>query len=216
MRGGQLAGAVLDANVLYSAFLRDVLLRLATAELFRPYWSERIHEEWTRNLLAHRPDLSTAGITRTRASMDAYFPSALVPDDEIPEGHFKGVAREDRHVAATARRSGASYIVTQNIRDFPAVALGPYGIQAVSADEFIRMLALQAPARTRAALEAHRLGLHPSTPEPRSVQGGIHPQRPDPIRRSALALTPASQSSARRWSSGSRGTSRGPFSSQTA
>jgi hypothetical protein len=162
MRGGKSAGAVLDANVLYSAFLRDVLLRLAAANLFRPYWSDRIHEEWTRNLLANRPDLSPAGIARTRAGMDAYFPHALVTGHEAFEDGLEGVAREDRHVAAAARTAGAAYIVTQNVRDFPADALRPHGIVAVSADEFVRVLARQDAKTTRAALDAHRLGLrHP-------------------------------------------------------
>jgi predicted nucleic acid-binding protein len=64
--------AVLDANVLYSAFLRDVLLQLSAANLFLPYWSERIHEEWTRNLLAHRPDLPPEKLFRTRVVMDTH------------------------------------------------------------------------------------------------------------------------------------------------
>lgn len=34
MAGGQFVGAVLDANVIYSAFLRDVLLRLAARPTF--------------------------------------------------------------------------------------------------------------------------------------------------------------------------------------
>jgi hypothetical protein len=162
MRGGELAGAVLDANILYSAFLRDVLLRLAGAGLFRPYWSERIHEEWTRNLLAHRPDLGPARIARTRASMDAYFPDALIGGHEGFEAAFEGVAREDRHVAAAAQTAGAEYIITHNIRDFPAESLRPHGLRAVDADEFVWMLVRQDAMLTRAALEAHRLALrHP-------------------------------------------------------
>lgn len=162
MRGGEPARAVLDANVLYSAFLRDVLLRLAAADLFRPYWSERIHDEWTRNLLALRQDLSPARIARTRANMDAHFPSALVTGHEAFEEAFEGVAREDRHVAAAARQAGAEYIVTLNVRDFPADALRPHEITAVSADEFVRILIRQDATSTRAALEDHRLGLqHP-------------------------------------------------------
>ncbi|HLM67328.1 MAG TPA: PIN domain-containing protein [Longimicrobium sp.] len=160
MRGAEPAGAVLDANVLYSAFARDVLLRLAAVHLFRPYWSERIHEEWTRNLLADRPDLSPASIARTRASMDAHFPYALVTGHEGLEEGFEEVARTDRHVAAAARTAGADYIVTHNVRDFPADALHPHGIAAVTPDEFVRMLVRQDAVSARAVLEVHRLGLH--------------------------------------------------------
>jgi len=37
--------AVFDACILYSAPLRDFLLRLASAKLVRPFWSEEIHAE---------------------------------------------------------------------------------------------------------------------------------------------------------------------------
>ena len=43
--------AVLDANVLYPAPLRDFLLRMAEADLFSPKWSDEIQDEWIRNLL---------------------------------------------------------------------------------------------------------------------------------------------------------------------
>lgn len=43
--------AVLDANVLYPAPLRDLLMRLAVTDLFAARWTERIHDEWIRNLL---------------------------------------------------------------------------------------------------------------------------------------------------------------------
>lgn len=37
--------ALLDANVLYPAPLRDVLMHLATARCYRARWSAEIHEE---------------------------------------------------------------------------------------------------------------------------------------------------------------------------
>jgi hypothetical protein len=55
MSGANKIIAVLDANILYPAPLRDFLLRLAEAELFTPRWSDDIHGEWTRNLLKNRP-----------------------------------------------------------------------------------------------------------------------------------------------------------------
>lgn len=124
MAGGQLVRAVLDANVIYPAFLRDVLLRLAASDLYLPYWTHRIHDEWTRNLLAHRPDLSPARVGRTRAMMDVHV-SAFVVGYERFEAGLDGVAPEDRHVAAAALCAGAAYVVTQNLRDFPPKPLGP-------------------------------------------------------------------------------------------
>ena len=59
--------AVYDACVLYPAPLRDLLLHLACVGLVRPRWTDAIHEEWTRNLLANRPVLARAQLERTRA-----------------------------------------------------------------------------------------------------------------------------------------------------
>ena len=42
--------ALLDANVLYSNHLRNLLLQLAQNDLFDARWSERIEQEWLRNM----------------------------------------------------------------------------------------------------------------------------------------------------------------------
>ena len=50
--------ALLDANVLYPAGLRDFLLRLADRYLYTPLWSADIHAEWMRNLLVDTDPMS--------------------------------------------------------------------------------------------------------------------------------------------------------------
>jgi len=50
--------ALLDANVLYPALLRDLLLQLAFDGLFQARWSADIDNEWKRNLLSDRPELA--------------------------------------------------------------------------------------------------------------------------------------------------------------
>ena len=70
--------ALLDANVLYQAGVRDILLRLADRGLFTPLWTAQVHDEWIRNLISDRPDLTAAKLQRTRSKMDEYFPEALV------------------------------------------------------------------------------------------------------------------------------------------
>jgi hypothetical protein len=44
---------------------------------------------------------------------------------------------DDRHVVAAAIKSGANYIVTYNLRDFPESELAKYEIVAQHPDEFI-------------------------------------------------------------------------------
>src|ERR1700678_722059 len=45
-------------------------MQLATANLFLAQWTDKIHEEWIRNLLASRPALDRAAIDRTRNLMN--------------------------------------------------------------------------------------------------------------------------------------------------
>jgi hypothetical protein len=65
--------AVYDACVLYPAPLRDFLIRLGLSGRFRARWSAQIHDEWKRNLLLNRPDLTAEQLNRTSALMDRAF-----------------------------------------------------------------------------------------------------------------------------------------------
>jgi hypothetical protein len=49
--------AVLDANVLYPQWLRDVMLTLAAMGYYEPRWSSQIIEEMRRNVLANHPGI---------------------------------------------------------------------------------------------------------------------------------------------------------------
>ena len=100
--------AVLDANILYPQFLRDVMLRVAAENLYLPHWSAQIHSEWIRNVHA---DLGIP-LDRIRASqqrMDSAFPGASIPSSPEDEAKFPTVHVKDRHVAAT-RRAIPDYI----------------------------------------------------------------------------------------------------------
>jgi len=70
--------AVLDACVLYSAPLRDFLLRLAFAGLIDLFWSKDIQNEWISSLLKKRPELEREKLERTRREMESRFPNGLV------------------------------------------------------------------------------------------------------------------------------------------
>lgn len=62
-----------NACVLYPAPLRDLLMRLALTDRFRARWTEDIHEEWIRNVLVNRPDLTREQLDRTRTLMKKMF-----------------------------------------------------------------------------------------------------------------------------------------------
>ena len=151
--------AFYDANVLYPAELRNMLMHLALAGLFRAKWSADVHEEWISNLLEKRPDLSREKLERTRSLMDKHAEDALVTgyEDLIPGLHLPDP--DDRHVLAAAIRGRADVIVTMNLRDFPAGLIAPFGIEAQHPDKFILHLLDLAPGPIVAAAETHRQSL---------------------------------------------------------
>jgi predicted nucleic acid-binding protein len=128
--------ALLDANVLWPAALRDVLLRAAQRGLYHPVWSRAIRAEAQRALVRRRPDLDPAKLTRTFDLMDQHFPDSSVEDYEtlVPEMQNQ---RKDRHVLAAAVRAGAQVIVTFNAKDFPHQAVQPHNIEVQIPDEFL-------------------------------------------------------------------------------
>lgn len=127
--------ALLDANALYPP-LRDLLLQLAVIDLFKARWTADIHREWIEALLRNEPARDRAALERTRDLMDrarrdclveGYH--ALIPALTLPDA-------DDRHVLAAAIIGRCDVIVTQNLADFPAEALAPFGVEAQHPDEF--------------------------------------------------------------------------------
>src|SRR5438094_5200959 len=119
---------VLDACVLYPAPLRDLLLWLAVIGLYRPRWTEAIHQEWMENLIRERPDLSRDRLDRTRNLMNQSVPDCLVSGYEELIASLALPDPNDRHVLAAAIHAGAESIVTYNLSDFPAVTLATHGV----------------------------------------------------------------------------------------
>jgi predicted nucleic acid-binding protein len=124
---------VLDANVLYPSDLRDFLLQLAAADLFKPRWSLEIHREWVENLLENNPTLLREKLEATRDKMDGFFPQSLVVGYEHLMPQLTNHP-DDRHVLATAIRAQARYIATLNLKDFKPADLSPYNVEAIHPD----------------------------------------------------------------------------------
>lgn len=151
--------ALFDACVLYPAPLRDFLMQLATTNLFRAKWTDKIHEEWTRNLLKNRPDLTKENLQRTVDLMNSHVLDCLVHgyQDLIPCLTLPD--EDDRHVLAASICAGADVIVTCNLSDFPDVVLEQYGIEAQHPDEFITHLMDLAPSVVCESAKQQRLRL---------------------------------------------------------
>jgi hypothetical protein len=148
--------AILDANVLYSASLRHLLIWLAVAEAFDARWTEVIQDEWTRSLLRDDPSVDARRIVRTRRLMDTHIPDALVTGYEPLISGLTLPDPNDRHVLAAAIRCGATIIVTKNLKDFPAAPLAAHGIAAMHPDMFVRSLLDTNPDAVIDGARSHR------------------------------------------------------------
>ena len=151
--------AILDANVLYSAPLRHLLISLAVVDAFAARWTEAIQDEWTRSLLENRPELDAGRIARTRQLMDSHVDDAVVTGYEHLVAGLTLPDPDDRHVLAAAIHCGATIIVTKNLADFPADALTQHGIVAMHPDAFVRSLFEADPDAVVAGAQSHRAEL---------------------------------------------------------
>lgn len=136
MAGSSRYTAVLDANVLYPALLRDVLLSLAHADLYSAKWTVHIRDEWTRSLLKDRPDQGEK-IEAAAMAMEAAVPDCMVTGYEHLIEGLRLPDPDDRHVLAAAIAGHADAIITWNEKDFPAHVLDPFGIELQTPDEFV-------------------------------------------------------------------------------
>ena len=130
--------ALLDANVLYPAVTRDLLMRLAVTDIYKARWSADIHREWMENLLKNEPQRERAKLERTRDLMNRNVRDALVSGYEPLIPAVAGLPDPgDRHILAAAIVGRCDVIVTANLRDFPEAAIAPFGIEAIHPDEFL-------------------------------------------------------------------------------
>jgi predicted nucleic acid-binding protein len=131
--------AILDANVMFPVNVFDILAQFCIEGLFTAKWSQDIDDEWTRNLLESRADLTQDQVFRRRDRQ-----RIALPDWEVEKEKYHSLIEaiylpdlNDRHVLAAAIAGHADSIVTFNIKDFPNQTLDQYDIEAIHPDDFI-------------------------------------------------------------------------------
>ena len=139
--------------------MRDLLMQLALTDMFKARWTDRIHDEWVRSVLANRPDITVESLARCRRLMDEHVPDCLVAGYESLVPTLTLPDPDDRHVLAAAIHGQAELIITFNLSDFPASILGQFHIEAVHPDEFIARLWDEQPAAVLQAARLHRASL---------------------------------------------------------
>jgi predicted nucleic acid-binding protein len=129
--------AILDANALYPAPVRDLLLHLASTGLYKPKWTDKIHEEWIRSLLENRTDLKEKSLRSAQTAMNNAFPDANITHYESLINCLILPDEDDRHVLAAAIKDKVDVIVTSNVKDFPTAVIKEFGIEIQHPDKFI-------------------------------------------------------------------------------
>jgi len=135
-----------DACVLYPTVMREVLMGAASAGFFKPFWSERILEEWARAARKIGP----TGEMQARAEialLRANWPDASVQLQEGTLARLWLPDPNDIHVLAAAITCSADVILTLNAKDFPRHTLSEEGLKRTDPDALMYQFYLEAPER---------------------------------------------------------------------
>lgn len=146
---------LVDANVLYSAALRDILIELADTDVIRLHWSNQILSEMKTALIRTGRSTEQAA-SRLLVLMNAALPSAAVDvSDAIVAVRLPDP--KDAHVLIAALIAECTLILTFNVGDFPDDDLAQYGtLRALHPDTFFATLLAVDPGPLVAALSRVR------------------------------------------------------------
>lgn len=100
-------------------------------------WTTEIIEQMVDARLRRNPGLNPAKLDRLKQLINHSVPDCLVWGYEPLTTGLKLPDQDDRHVLAAAIKAGAQVIVTANLKDFPAVDLAEFTVEAKTPDHFV-------------------------------------------------------------------------------
>lgn len=126
---------VLDTNVIYPLWIRDLLFWFAHYDLYTQKWSPHIFDEWKD--VMKRKGISEKEINKRISTVNEAFPDAMVKNYEPLVRMLDLPDEKDKHVLAAAIKTNANLIVTNNLKDFPSDYLASFSLSSKSADNFL-------------------------------------------------------------------------------
>lgn len=148
--------ALLDANVLYPAPLRDLFVQLTFDGLFQGKWTKKIHDEWIDALMRREPDRDRNVLEKTRQAMNGAVRGCLIEEYETHIDALELPDPDDRHVLAAAIQGDCRFLVTSNTKDFPDSALQSHNVLAMGTDQFLTLIFDEDPGAFYASMETVR------------------------------------------------------------
>ena len=139
IRSGPPPRAVLDADVIFSRVLHELLGRIATElRLLTLVWSDELLAEAERVLL-ERKDLPAAAARRWVRYLRDAFPDERIDLADLPAGVDPSrltADRDDQHICALAIAGHADLLLTFD-RGYLREPLGEHGVRVLDPDEYL-------------------------------------------------------------------------------
>lgn len=180
--------AFLDACVLYPPVVRGCLLHAAGQGLFDPLWSPRVLEEWARAAERERGPQGGAMAREEAAAMNARWPEGAHDPDPGAAARFDLPDADDVHVLAAALAGRADYLVTFNLKDFPARKLRDLGLAPLTPDHMLWEMAGRAPEQVAEAIRRALGALNMRDPAQTALKRAHLPRLAKMVRTGALSI----------------------------
>lgn len=130
--------AVLDADILYSRVLHELLGRVAVQlRLLDLFWSEQLLTETQRSLI-EKKGLPAESAGRWVEYLRRSFPAGRVAIERAELPDLTSLTRDpgDNHICALALAAKADYLFTHD-RGYLRDALSRYGVRVTAPDDFL-------------------------------------------------------------------------------
>ncbi len=127
---------LVDANVVYQSFLRDVMLRVFQKIAIKPRFTNKIHEEWMKNV-EEKQEIPWENLEKTMNKINDSFSDSIIDGYEYLEEQLMEINPKDRHLLAAAIHGNCDYIISLDASFRKEVEQSTYEIETITPNEFL-------------------------------------------------------------------------------